>query len=118
MSEILRRTFAQADIDRFGRVSGGDGLIHTDPDYAAATPFGHTLVQGMLLVALMERAVGAVAPQRLDSRLDVKFVAPVGPGMEVCIEQIDGTDPPRCEASADGKVVLVATVTPMDQESR
>ncbi|WP_172650804.1 MaoC family dehydratase [Rhodococcus opacus] len=115
MTEILRRTFVQADLDRFGRISGGDGLIHTDPDYAAATPFGHTLVQGMLLVGLMERAVGTVAPTRRDTRLDVTFVAPVGPGMVVVIRQVDDADPPRFEAAADGKVVLVATLEPIDQ---
>lgn len=67
--------FTQADIDAFGVVSGGTGLIHTEPDFAAGTAFGATLVQGIFLAALVQQALppGWTA-------LDLRFVSPVRVG--------------------------------------
>ncbi|MGE0215618.1 MaoC family dehydratase [Mycolicibacterium sp.] len=116
MTEVLRRTFDQSDLDAFGAVSGGDGRIHTDPDYAAGTRYGRTLVQGMLLVALMERAVGIALPgRRLDARLDITFVAPVHTGVEIRINVAEKGDRPRFDAVTDTGVVMTATLDPTGQ---
>jgi acyl dehydratase len=114
MTVILRHSFTQHNLDDFGRLSGGDGRIHTDPDYAAGTLFGHTVVQGMLLVALVEQAVSTVLPDgRTGAHLDVTFVAPVGVGQEIAIHQIHHTTTPdpQFEATTDAGVVLVATLS-------
>ncbi|GAA5167968.1 MULTISPECIES: MaoC family dehydratase [Amycolatopsis] len=116
MTTVLRMTFGQDDVDRFGRFSGGDGRIHTDPGYARSTPFGRTLVQGMLLVALVERAVELVeSPARADSRLDVTFVAPVGVGDEVAITHTRKGTSARFEATTSAGTVLVAVLHPTEE---
>ncbi|MEL3888879.1 MaoC family dehydratase [Ferrovibrio sp. MS7] len=38
----------------FGRLHGTDAPIHTDPEYAAKTPFGGTIAHGMMLLAVFE----------------------------------------------------------------
>lgn len=88
----LRRVFTQDDVDAFGRVSGGTGHIHTDPEFAAATRFGRPLVQGLYLLALVERALDETTTEWTD--LQVRFVAPVhvGDAFEVTVVQdADGT---------------------------
>lgn len=119
MTVILRHRFTQHDLDHFGYISGGDGRIHTDAEYAADTSFGHTVVQGMLLVALVERAVSVALPDgRANARLDVTFVGPVGVEQEVAVSQIrrPPTLDPRFEATTSAGVVLVATLTREDQQ--
>lgn len=68
----MTRSFTQDDMDAFGLVSGATGLIHTEPEYAATTPFGATLVPGILLAALVQQAL----PDGWDA-VDLRFVAPV-----------------------------------------
>ena len=84
-------TFTQADLDAFGLASGATGLIHTEPDYAATTPFGATLVPGIALVALVQQALPDgrfaldlrfVAPVRVDTPFEV-VLTPAGDGYEV-----------------------------------
>lgn len=88
----MKRVFTQDDVDAFGRASGGTGHIHTDPGFAAATRFGRPLVQGLYLLALVERALDEVTTDWTD--LQVRFVAPVrvGDEFEVTVaEDADGT---------------------------
>ncbi|MBP7063630.1 MaoC family dehydratase [Ferrovibrio sp.] len=44
----------QASFITFGRLHGTDAPIHTDPAYAAKTPFGGTIAHGMMLLAVFE----------------------------------------------------------------
>lgn len=44
---------AQADFDRFARVSGDDNPIHVDQDFAARTRFGRTVAHGMFLSSIL-----------------------------------------------------------------
>lgn len=88
----LRRVFTQDDVDAFGWVSGGTGHIHTDPEFAAATRFGRPLVQGLYLLAVVERALDEITTEWTD--LQVRFVAPVLVGDEfevVVVADADGT---------------------------
>ncbi|QDO97547.1 hypothetical protein FNB15_09820 [Ferrovibrio terrae] len=44
----------QARFIAFGQLHGTDAPIHTDPDYAAKTPFGGTIAHGMMILAVFE----------------------------------------------------------------
>lgn len=88
----VTRVFTQDDVDAFGRLSGGTGHIHTDPEFAAATRFGRPLVQGLYLLAVVEQALDEVTTDWSD--LQVRFVAPVrvGDGFTVTVARdADGT---------------------------
>jgi acyl dehydratase len=113
---IVSRSFSQDDLDAFGLVSGGTGHIHTDPDFAAGTPFGRTLVQGLFLLAVVEKALCEAAPTWFD--LSVKFVGPVGVGdefrVEVRVEVSDQSPAPdgvSIEAYVGDRPVLVGNAT-------
>jgi acyl dehydratase len=114
----LRRTFTQDDLDAFGRASGGTGYIHTDPEFAAATPFGRTLVQGLFLLGVVESAVGAALPAAGGGwrDLSVTFVAPVGVGDEFRVEVTPGDAPGlvHIEAVVGSTLVLAGTATARD----
>jgi acyl dehydratase len=81
------RTFSQQDMDDFGVASGGTGLIHTEPEFAATTPFGATLVQGVYLLAVIEKELcDRVSEWAGRGSLDVKFVSPVIAGVPFRVE--------------------------------
>lgn len=52
----------QSQVNQFGRLMGTAGRIHTDPEWASASPAGGVLVQGGLIMAplhdLMSRLLG------------------------------------------------------------
>ena len=99
---MTTRIITQPEIDEFGLVSGGTGLIHTEPDYAAGTRFGATLVQGIFLAAL----VGQQLPAGWRA-VDLRFVAPVRVGTP--IEVVLGPDRDRIAIEVrtpDGPAVL------------
>ncbi|WP_214367707.1 MaoC family dehydratase [Pseudonocardia sp. H11422] len=89
----MTRTFSQQDMDDFGVASGGTGLIHTEPGFAATTPFGKTLVQGVYLLAVIEKELCARVPEWAGAgSLEVRFVAPVTEGTPFTVEITeDGT---------------------------
>jgi acyl dehydratase len=117
----LRRTFTQDELDAFGHASGGTGHIHTDPEFAAATPFGRTLVQGLFLLAVVERAIETALPDPAVgwAELRVIFVAPVGVGDEFRVEVAPGDAPGlvRVEAFAGSTTALVGTATTREETS-
>lgn len=89
----MTRTFSQQDMDDFGLVSGGTGLIHTEPDFAATTRFGATLVQGVFLQAAIEAALAERLPGWAErGELEIRFVAPVTQGTPFTVELADGPD--------------------------
>jgi acyl dehydratase len=47
------RTITQEQVDRFADLTGDHNPIHLDPEYAAGTPFGGTIVHGYLTLALV-----------------------------------------------------------------
>ncbi|MFF2319278.1 MaoC family dehydratase [Arthrobacter sp. NPDC058097] len=47
------RTVDQADINSFGRITGDEQWIHTDPTRAAEGPFGTTIAHGFLVLSLI-----------------------------------------------------------------
>lgn len=116
MTVVLTHTFSQDDLDAYGAVSGGNGRIHTDPAYAAETSFGHTLVQGLLLAALVEHAVSLSRPEgRAGTRLDITFVAPVAVGHELTVVRRADLLPEQFVASTAHGTVLAARLITQEQ---
>ncbi|MFR9800906.1 MaoC family dehydratase [Pseudonocardia sp. RS010] len=111
------RTFTQRDMDEFGVASGGTGLIHTEPAYAATTPYGATLVQGVYLLAVIERHLCEHDPRWAEGgELEVGFVAPVTEGTPFTVEIRETTDATgttdRAEASGRSLTWSVLGTTP------
>ena len=106
----MRRLFTQADVDAFGQASGGTGHIHTDPEFAAATRFGRPLVQGLYLLAVVERALDEVTTDWSD--LQVRFVAPVLVGDEFTVTVVEDADGTLRVTGVTGEgTALVGTAT-------
>ncbi|GAA4690897.1 hypothetical protein GCM10023215_29610 [Pseudonocardia yuanmonensis] len=105
---VVTRTFAQQDLDDFGFVSGGTGLIHTDPGFAARTEFGRPLVQGLLLLAVVEEAVCRARPEWAGAGdVEVRYRAPVTVGDAFRVEILPtGADELTIEATTADGVVL------------
>ncbi|SDK26253.1 Acyl dehydratase [Catalinimonas alkaloidigena] len=59
-TQALRYT--QADVDRFADVTGDHNPIHSDPDYAAQTPFRRPIIHGMLSAGVFSRVLGTQFP--------------------------------------------------------
>lgn len=57
-----RRTFSQADFNRFAALSGDDNPIHVEPAFAARTTFGRTVAHGMFLYSNMCSMLGSQLP--------------------------------------------------------
>ncbi|MDQ4116610.1 MAG: hypothetical protein M3235_06555 [Actinomycetota bacterium] len=103
----MKVRFTQADVDAFGQVSGGTGHIHTDPAFAAATRFGRPLVQGLYLLAIVERALDEHATEWTD--LQVRFVAPVRVGDEFEVTVTEDADGTLRVTGSTGETALVGT---------
>ena len=79
-------TVDQARIDRFAEATGDHQWIHTDPQRAAAGPFGTTIAHGFLTLSLLSAFLGsafAVADARMGVNYGlnrVRFMAPVPVG--------------------------------------
>ena len=80
------RSIEQERIDQFARATDDPQWIHTDPERAAAGPFGTTIAHGFLTLSLLPE-MGASAFQVLDTRMGVnyglgkvRFPAPVPSG--------------------------------------
>ncbi|MFC4003866.1 MaoC family dehydratase [Prauserella oleivorans] len=103
--------FRQRDMDEFGIASGGTGLIHTEPEYARNTVFGSTVVQGIYLLAVIEKQLCSLAPEWADNGdISVKFVAPVKSGDEFRVEITADEDQPgtfTIEARTGERVAVV-----------
>ncbi len=83
----LERRLDQAKIDRYARVSGDHNPLHTDPAFAAGTPFGGTVAHGMLLLAYLSELMTLAFGRRwLEAgRLRARFRAPARPGDTVAV---------------------------------
>lgn len=47
------RTITQEEVDDFARLSGDMNPIHVDPEFAAATSYGTTIVHGLFTLSLV-----------------------------------------------------------------
>lgn len=102
---------SEHDVALFARVSGDRNPLHTSADYARATPFGRTVVHGVLaLVATLNEGRPEVIGV---SSIDVEFRNPVYPGIRYRAEPT-GESPAGigCRLLDGGRVCLEARVRP------
>lgn len=81
----LKRTFCQADFERFASLSGDHNPIHVDPEFSARTHFGKTVAHGMLLYSAIWSALCAHFPGAVQSQQQLMFPYPTFAGEEVTI---------------------------------
>lgn len=87
------RSVTQADLDGFATISGDDNPIHTDPAFAATTPFAVPVAHGMFLFSLVRAELRRRWPSaRLrEQRLMFPAPTPVGSAVAVSLEVLDDT---------------------------
>lgn len=74
-----------AGIESFAQASGGTGLIHTDPDFAARTQFGRPVAHGIYVLSLCRSTLEAHGLISRAGRVSAKFVSAVCAGDTVRI---------------------------------
>ena len=121
------RTVTQEQVNQFADLTGDHNPVHLDPDFAARTPFGGTIVHGYLTLALVVplmaeilevTEVGTGVNYGLDR---LRFPAPVlvGAAIRVSSKLAEVTEVPgglqavfenTFEAEGQTKPVAVATM--------
>ena len=104
----------QSLIDLYAEISGDRNPLHTDPEFAATTPFGRTIAHGMMTLAFVSEAIESWAgPGWAEGgAIEVTFLSPVYPGDDVVISgtigESDGTDMVSCTigCEASGRAIL------------
>ena len=110
-SITARRTFSQADFDRFAALSGDDNPIHVDPEFSARTKFGRTVCHGMLLYSTICQVLGEKlpGPGMVQLEQSLMFPSPTFTGEEMTV---------RLEVSEvrpdDGIATLETTISHVD----
>lgn len=120
----------QTMVDDFARVTGDEGPLHNDPEFAADTPYGGTIAQGFLTLCLLPylstRPLERVAielPRRYSVNYGfdrIRFPAPVPVGRRarivirpLAVEEHEGhvqiTNSETVEVESQDKPGLVAT---------
>lgn len=106
----FRRVLWQEDFDRFARLSGDDNPIHCDPEYARHTHFGATVSHGMLLYALIAKALAESLPGPGARQLSQELMFPqptfAGEEIEVSLEVLSELP--------DGAIKLATRVSKQD----
>jgi acyl dehydratase len=80
-----RRTFTQADFDRFATLSGDRNPIHVDPAYSATARFGRTVAHGMMLYSVICAVAAEAFPGAVQEEQSLMFPAPTYAGDEMII---------------------------------
>jgi len=99
-------TVDQARIHAFAEATEDRQFIHTDPEAAAATPFGGTIAHGFLTLSLLSRmaAEAMLIPDSIKMAVnygleEVRFLAPVRSGKRVrgrfTLDSVDEKGPGR-----------------------
>lgn len=82
------RRLSQEQVDQFADLTEDHNFIHVDPDRAAETPFGSTIVHGYFTVAMLAPLIGELlriegAAMGVNYGMDkLRFPAPVPVGAE------------------------------------
>ena len=102
----VTRALTQDKINRYALAGGDRNPLHTDPEFAARTPFGGTIAHGMLVLAYLSTMLTAAFGRRwlAGGRLKVRFRGPARPGDTVIAAG-------RISSSADGRVVCAVECT-------
>jgi acyl dehydratase len=97
-----RRTFTQADFDRFAALSGDRNPIHVDPAYSATSRFGRTVAHGMMLYAVICAVAAEAFPGAVQDEQSLVFPAPTYAGDEMTIRlTVRSRDGARAEVTTE-----------------
>jgi acyl dehydratase len=79
------KTFTEADLQRFIEITGDVNPLHVDEQFAAATPFGGRILQGMLTASIFSTMVGMFLPGTgaIYRSQTIRFLLPVHVGETV-----------------------------------
>ena len=114
------RTVTEADIIAFAALSGDWNAIHTDAEYAAATPYGQRIAHGLLGLSIASglavRSGLIEANVRAFTGLEWKFRAPVYIGDTIALH-VEVVRLRSMPSMACGMVVLKVRVTNQRQEA-
>jgi acyl dehydratase len=109
----------QERVDQFARATDDPQWIHTDPERAAAGPFGGTIAHGFLTLSLCVPFLYELMPDRgfaltVNYGVNrVRFPAPVPVGSRIrALFRIDSVD----EVAGGEQAVITATVEREDSE--
>jgi 3-hydroxybutyryl-CoA dehydratase len=82
MSATFAKTITDADLLLFCAVSGDTNAMHTNEEFAAATPFGGRIAHGILTAGLISAAIAGKlpGPGAVYMEQSLRFLAPVRPG--------------------------------------
>lgn len=78
-------TIDQDRVQSYADVSGDDNPIHTDAAVARSIGLDGTIIQGMLLMALADQALGVWLPAATCRRLAVRFARPAPTGASIVV---------------------------------
>jgi acyl dehydratase len=75
----LTRVAWPEDVAAFVHAIGDDNPVHSDPAFAASTPFGRPIAPGMWTAGLISAAIGTrlPGPGTIYAKQDLKFLRPV-----------------------------------------
>ena len=75
-------SFDQEDVNVFAEITGDNNPIHTDPEFAAKTPFKRPVVHGIFSASIFSKVFGTMFPGEgtIYMGQTLKFMAPVFPG--------------------------------------
>jgi 3-hydroxybutyryl-CoA dehydratase len=78
----VSRTITETDLRNFSGVSGDTNPMHLSEEFAKTTPFGGTIVHGMLTASLISAVIGTKLPGPgcIYMSQSLKFLAPVRVG--------------------------------------
>ena len=79
------KTFTEADVQRFIEITGDVNPLHVDEEFAAGTPFGRRILQGMLTASIFSTMVGMLLPGTgaIYRSQTIRFLLPVHVGETV-----------------------------------
>lgn len=115
------RTITEADVVAFAGLSGDFNQIHTDAEFARATPFGQRIAHGLLSLAIasgLAVQTGILGANVIAFRevSEWKFIKPVFLGDTIHVE-MEVTETKHLPRLQSGSVSLLAQVVKQDGET-
>jgi acyl dehydratase len=79
----VEHIFSQSAVNEFARLCGDNNPLHSDPSYASKTPFGGTIVHGILVSSLFSTLFGSTLNGSVYVNQTLSFKRPVHVGARV-----------------------------------
>lgn len=102
-------TVTQDEVDHFAEATGNRGQIHTDPEFAKATPYGGTIAYGIQILAMATMLLEDVWDLRATNGVDcgsnkVRHLTPVpvGAAVRLGVTVNAATEVPATDAAPAG----------------